>query len=135
MKSNLNKINIKNLASSLLHFLISFMVLTGSLHLYEHSHAKEDGYTICTPACDTDTHHSINDHCETCLKNRYQHKIFYHADFYNLVVVMLYVIILLLFCRYHVVIMLLLSCFCYHVVVIMLLLSYCCFHIDFIMLL
>ena len=83
MKSNLNKINIKNLASSLLHFLISFMVLTGSLHLYEHSHAKEDGYNICTPACDADTHHSINNHCETCLKNRYQQKIFYHTDFYN----------------------------------------------------
>ena len=83
MNSNLNKINIKNLSRSLLHFLISFMVLTGSLDLYEHSHTKEDGYTICTPACDTDTHHSINDHCETCLKNRYQHKIFYHAGFYN----------------------------------------------------
>ena len=83
MKSNLNIINIKNLSSSLLRFLISFMVLTSSLHLYEHSHAKEDGYTICTPECDTDTHHSINNHCDTCLKNRYHHKIFYHADFYN----------------------------------------------------
>ena len=83
MKSILNKIKMKNLVSSLLHIFISLLILTGSLNLYEHNHAEEDGYTICTPACDTETHHSINDHCETCLKNRYQHKIFYHANFYN----------------------------------------------------
>ena len=83
MKSILNKIKMKNLVSSLLHIFISLLILTGSIHLYEHNHAEEDGYTICTPACDTETHHSINDHCETCLKNRYQHKIFYHPSFYN----------------------------------------------------
>ena len=83
MKSNSNKINIKNLVSSLMHVLLCFVVLTSSLHLYEHNHVKEDGYTICTPACNTDTHHSVNDNCETCLKNRYQQKIYYHAGFYN----------------------------------------------------
>ena len=83
MKSNSNKINIKNLASSLLHALLCFIVLTSSLHLYEHNHTKDDGYTICTPECDIDTHHSVNNNCETCLKNRYQQKIYHQTSFYN----------------------------------------------------
>ena len=69
--------------TSVIHALLALVILTGSFHLYDHNHSEEGGYTICTPGCDTKTHHSLHNDCDTCFKNRYQQKIFYHFGLYN----------------------------------------------------
>ena len=79
----LNKENIKKLIFRLLNVSLCIMILSSSLHLNEHIHNKNDGYTICTPGCEKDNHHSINENCEKCINNRHHQKLFNDTNFYK----------------------------------------------------
>ena len=79
----LNKENIKKLILGFLNVSLCIMILSSSLHLKEHSRNKNDGYTICAPGCEEDTHHSINENCERCINNRNHPKLFYNTPFYK----------------------------------------------------
>ena len=79
----LNKKKIKNLIVGFLNVSLCIMIVSSSLHLNEHIHNKNDGYTICAPGCEIDTHHSKGDNCETCLNNRCKQKILNDTGFYN----------------------------------------------------
>jgi len=71
------KNNIKNIMQGLGQITLSFLLISGSLHVSEHDHAKEEeGYSICNPESNSSDHHVLNTDCDECTRNRNDQKIY-----------------------------------------------------------
>ena len=70
------KNNLKNILQGLGQVTLSFLLLSGSLHFSEHDHAKEEGYSICNPECNSSDHHVLDTDCDECTRNRNNQKIY-----------------------------------------------------------
>ena len=70
------KNNIKNIFQGLSQITLSFLLLSGSLHVFEHDHTKEEGYSICNPECNSSDHHVLKIDCDECTRNRNNQKIY-----------------------------------------------------------
>ena len=70
------KNNLKNILQGLGQVTLSFLLLSGSLHVSEHDHAKEEGYSICNPECNSSDHHVLKTDCDECTRNRNNQKIY-----------------------------------------------------------
>ena len=71
-----NKNNIKNILQGLCQITLSFLLLSGSLHISEHDHTKEEGYSICNPECNSSDHHVLKADCDKCTRNQNNQKIY-----------------------------------------------------------
>ena len=71
-----NKQKICFLIKGFTHILLVLLLFLSGLHLSEHHHSADDGYSICNPECDSTDHHSITSDCEDCLNNNNQKSFF-----------------------------------------------------------
>ena len=69
------KNKIKNILQGLGQIALSFLLVSTSLHLSKHDHAKEAGYSMCNPECNSSDHHFLNTDCDECTRNRNNQKI------------------------------------------------------------
>ena len=63
-------IDLKKLTLNLVRLVLCLFVLSSSLHLDEHHHSAEDGYSICKVNCKSCEPHARYENCEECIIKR-----------------------------------------------------------------
>ena len=76
--------NIGHFSKGTIQFLLSLFLLINGLHIDDHDHSADDGYSICSPECDSSSHHSSENNCEECVNNSNKQKLFLKAQSYSL---------------------------------------------------
>ena len=67
-----NKIGLKQKAQIFAKFAICFLMTLSSLHLDEHNHSENNGYSMCRVDCESCEPHAKHSNCEECVINRSQ---------------------------------------------------------------
>ena len=81
----LNKNKIKTLMFGFLKISLSIMILSGSLHLNNHSHDKSDDYNICSSECNSPHHHYFENNCEECVNNSNKQKLLLNTQSFSMI--------------------------------------------------
>ena len=76
-----NKIGLKQKAQIFAKFAICFVMVLSSLHLDEHNHADNDGYSMCRVDCELCEPHAKHSNCEECVINRSQESFIANITF------------------------------------------------------
>ena len=67
-----NKIELKQKSQLFAKIAICFLMILSSLHLDEHNHADNDGFSMCRVDCESCEPHAKHSNCEECVINRSQ---------------------------------------------------------------